>query len=537
MTLGEENLLSGGTELKITKRFRKLKKPKPQPSITVLDYEEEDFQNLCSKKEKELNELGDKYGLNFTKSGRSITNRDKRSKLREKAEELNIPKSEVEIALNDYLLKIIWPLLPVFILFSCDTRLDVEETSFQKEFRLVIEKVVTESVTTKDEMEENIRKGLKREFDRIHKKMLQYTDTVTSLTPKPIFFQWDKLVKFNLEGGDEARIEVPLDLRGAGTRRLLMVAFFQYLAERSEGDEYRKYIFAIEEPETFLHPGLQRDLVEAFHEIAENGLQVIITSHSPVFAGSVEVENLILIMRKEGIATTKQVPELDLEEVADELGIHPRDQIIGYNALVFVEGIGDVTFLENIARIFKQERYIKEDFDDKKIGIIICGGDNLRHHIERKALKNLGRNFGVMWDSDRESESDVIKPEKLKWKAEVEKDGGKFFILKKREIENYLHPDVFKRKSGKDVKFDDYADIKALGFGKDVYKMIGEMTAEEILERDRYHENGEEGHELLEIISTFMDLTELQKEKAGHLKGEVEQENRKKQPPLTKWIR
>lgn len=309
------------------------------------------------------------------------------------------------------------------------------------------------------------------------------------------------------------------------------------MAERTVGNENRKYIFAIEEPETFLHPGLQHDLVEAFHEIAKNGQQVIITSHSPVFAGSVEVENLILITRKEGIATTKQVPELDLEKVAEELGIHPRDMITGYDALVFVEGDKDVKFLKIIATKFKEAGLIKYDFNDKKIGIIPSGGSNLRHFIERRMCKKLNNNFGVMIDSDRKSKSDEIKPEKLKWKEEVEKDGGKFIMLTKHAIENYLHPSVFKRKCGQDVKFDDYTDMKSLGFGKDIYKVIDEMTVEEILEMDRCYENGEERHELLEIINTFMELTEFQKEKVSHLKGEIEQEDRDKQPSLTKWVR
>ena len=103
-----------------------------------------------------------------------------------------------------------------------------------------------------------------------------------SLTAQPIF-AWEKAVTFAILARDSHGVERSLDQRGSGIRRLLMVAFFQYLAQKQHE---RDVIYAVEEPENCLHPGLQRELADSFADLAADGAQVVLTSHSPVFAGA-----------------------------------------------------------------------------------------------------------------------------------------------------------------------------------------------------------------------------------------------------------
>jgi hypothetical protein len=93
----------------------------------------------------------------------------------------------------------------------------------------------------------------------------------------------------------------------------------------------------------------------------------------------------------------------------------------------------------------------------------------------------------------------------VKWQQCCTSDGGKFHITQKREIENYLHPDVIAAYLKRTDHFDDFTDMKGL-FDKDVINLISCMSAEQILERDRYMENGEEKHELVEVIEDFVTL-------------------------------
>jgi hypothetical protein len=129
----------------------------------------------------------------------------------------------------------------------------------------------------------------------------------------------------------------------------------------------------------------------------------------------------------------------------------------------------------------------------------------LSHWIRSEAIQKLTRRFGVVVDSDRENPHHNIPGKKLNWKRECERAGGLFFVLRKREIENYLHPDAIVRTGHKLKPYDDFTDMKAL-FGPNIIKVIREMSAEEILESDRYEEDGVSRHELKEIVEALLAL-------------------------------
>jgi len=254
-------------------------------------------------------------------------------------------------------------------------------------------------------------------------------------------FLWDKSVKFDIIGEDKFSVKNSIDERGSGIRRLLMVSFFQYMAGNKRDDE--RLIFGIEEPENSLHPGLQRELFDSLAKIAEEGHQIIITSHSPVFAGSANMDSLALIVRNKGIAEAKQSSDFDASEIAEELGVEPADQITSYKACIFVEGKNDMDFFSEIASKMKANSRISEDFSDKDIGFIIHGGDNLKHFVDANALSRLSKRFGVVIDSDREDHSHNIPQRKLNWKSKCELSGGKFFILKKGRLKTIYTPKSF----------------------------------------------------------------------------------------------
>jgi len=283
-----------------------------------------------------------------------------------------------------------------------------------------------------------------------------------------------------------------------------MVAFFQYLAETRD-EKLSNFIFGIEEPENDLHPGLQRDLTTSFRQLADMGYQIIITSHSPVFAGASPIEDLTLIVRESGIAKSIQYPELDTWKIAEELGVEPSDQITGYKACVFVEGIDDIMFWKTVASKLKAGGHIKADFEEKEIGFIPVGGSNLKYWIDLRAMNRLNRRFGVVVDSDRKSQTDNIPQQKLNWKIKCEQKGGVFCILRKREIENYLHPEAIKRSGKPFQSYNDFTDMKKL-FGENVIKVIEDMTLSEILQMDKYEEGSSDHHELKEIVDILLNL-------------------------------
>lgn len=72
-------------------------------------------------------------------------------------------------------------------------------------------------------------------------------------------------------------------------------------------------------------------------------------------------------------------------------------------------------------------------------------------------------------------------------------------------MENYLHPDAIARSGCTSVTYDDFTDMKKT-FGGNVFKVIRNMSCDEILEMDRYEDDGVERHKLKEIAQAFLAL-------------------------------
>jgi len=506
-TLKEEMLLDQNGKLRVRKTYPRSDLTKVKISLITLDFQDGFFAGLANLKEGELNKKCNEKGIDVTKARRGITIRSKREELRAKAKEDGIPIGENELVVSPTsdLWKCIKSLFPDFQLFESETKTDVGETSFQSPFRPIIR--IAAEQTDVDDARANftgaIELALQKEIDEIFKRLKNYARDLAALKVKPVF-SWDKAVSIDILAKDNSGTEKALAKRGSGLRRLLMVAFFQYLAEKRE-ESPSNFIFGVEEPENNLHPGLQRELAHSLMQLADRGYQIIITSHSPVFAGASPSEDLILIVREGDIAKSIQYPELDTGKIAEELGVEPSDQITGYNACVFVEGNDDIMFWETVAVKLKRGRFIEADFEAKSIGFIPVGGSNLKYWIDLRAMKRLNRRFCVIVDSDRKSQVDQIPQRKLNWKTQCKQEGGSFYILQKRELENYLHPKAIER-SGRTLRpYDDFTDMKKL-FGENVIKVIQDMTLEEILEMDKYEENGAEHNELKEIVGELLGL-------------------------------
>ncbi len=518
-----ENLLNAIGNLEIIKVYEREKNPKsPKIFLKVKDFVDESFQNLCSLKERDLLTRGKEVGLDLPRSGRSITNKSRREAIRTKAVENGISIEEIEVEISPDLAKKLIAMLSSYRIFIAEEKTNIEETSFQNQFQPIVERAVNAAIEARGDIEAKIKDELKKEFSKVFEKLKSHTDLLIDLEPVPEFM-WKKLVRFDLRGKDQDGIAAPLSKRGAGIRRLLMVAFFQYLAESSfeEGQDLN-YIFAIEEPETFLHPGAQRELIASFRRIAEVGAQVIVTSHSPTFAAGCHVEDLVLISRTAGIADVKQKSELSMEEVASELGVDPSDRLVGATACVFVEGPNDVYFLEILIGKLKEKGLVEFTFKEKKIEIVPCGGQTVKYFIDSRAMSRIAVKYGVLVDSDKKSKVGQIPSKKLNWQSVCQSEGACFYILRKREIENYLHRDAIKRfakkrnchsgcergsvcLSGQDVN--DFENMKQK-YCTGIWRAVGQMTVDEILQRDKYIDDGNEKHEILEIIKRFLQLVQ-----------------------------
>ena len=195
-TLNQENLLDTEGHLTVTKKYSRKTPKKPKSFLLVYDLEDLQYQNLCSLKEPELNERGKSLGLDLKKSGAGITNKAKRAAIRDVAAQKGVAKTLVGIEISEAATKVM-NLLPDFTLFKSDESLSEETTSFQKEFKAVVEAAIG-TIPGRAEIETGVETEINKEIAKIHGFLLQHTDEVASITAKPSF-KWKDLVSFYLE--------------------------------------------------------------------------------------------------------------------------------------------------------------------------------------------------------------------------------------------------------------------------------------------------------------------------------------------------
>ncbi len=453
--LSEENLLDKDGLLRLKLTF--LDSPSGSLEINIHDLDEPDlFGMALLKKERDLLSLLEARGLPATPAGKE-TNADKRKILREEATKRGVAKKEGWVEVGDKN-KSIRELLPEFRLFTDEARFGIGETPVQNQFKGVVDRAIRE-LPVASEVEEKADATLQEEFDKVFHFLTSMTDAVKGVKAKAKI-DWRKAISnVSLSWLDPFDIDVPYELRGAGIRRLFMVAYFQYEAVESIHDpEGPKYIFCIEEPEVHLHPAAQRLLIESLQQLAEAGHVVIFTTHSPVFAAVVPAESLILVSREGIAARTKQYPDIELPDVARELGVEAPDRLIGKNYVVLVEGESDIKFYEEALSQLCQDGHTT--MDPEKVSFIQCGGiGNLKYMAAVEKMDEVGLLWCALADSDRSCKSDNVHKSLEAFVASPPPTCKSFQVLERTCIENYLDPVSIKRVVGLDVCVPEYGKL------------------------------------------------------------------------------
>jgi putative ATP-dependent endonuclease of OLD family len=103
---------------------------------------------------------------------------------------------------------------------------------------------------------------------------------------------------------------------GTGQEQLLALVFAHAYARAFYGG----IVLVVEEPEAHLHPLAQQWLGRKIREMARDGLQVILTTHSPAFVDILGLEGIALVRKVEGATQVKQLSAADLAEFCLEHG-------------------------------------------------------------------------------------------------------------------------------------------------------------------------------------------------------------------------
>lgn len=372
----------------------------------------------------------------------------------------NLALVEKEVPLNDADAKNIWDAirrkLPIYALFRSDRASSDQDSEVQNPMKLAIQKALAELSADLERITQQVEKVAEETALRTIEQMQSaYPDIGLASVLKPQFRKpsWGTVFKLDLESDDG----IPLNKRGSGVRRLVLLSFFQAEAARVQKEKSTgngsgvPVIYAVEEPETSQHPDHQKKIVQALIKVAAAGDQVLLTTHVPALAGLLPVDSVRFIDKnpETGLPRVRPgTPEV-LEEIAETLGVSPEStSASGVRVAVAVEGFTDIDALISFATVLCAAGEFN-GFDQAKVFWTIGGGSTLKDWVERRYLDSLGIPQVYIFDSDRTSAALPPSSDKLDRVAEINgRARCRAFLSQKRTIENYMHPDALHRLSG-----------------------------------------------------------------------------------------
>lgn len=329
--------------------------------------------------------------------------------------------------------------LPMFALFKSDRASTDQDEEAQDPMKAAIK----EAVRGHEAQLNNLIEIVKVELERVAKKTVEKIQDMNpelaqTLNPLVKNKNWDSLFSVSLTG-DEG---VSINKRGSGTRRLVLLNFFRAKAEDVAKARKTGTIYAIEEPETSQHPNHQLMLLEAFHELTEQGHQVILTTHTPTLARKVDANCLRLIKMEDAhprILSGSE--EATLQSIKSTLGVLPDHDV---KVFLGVEGKWDIEFLKRISRILHASDSSIPDLNvaesSSALVFIPLGGSSMELWSSRIAM--LDRPEFYITDRDNAPPANPkYHTHIVAWNARA---NCKAFCTTKRELENYLHVDAIK---------------------------------------------------------------------------------------------
>ena len=150
---------------------------------------------------------------------------------------------------------------------------------------------------------------------------------------------------------DREDATIGLSEAGSGVQSAVLLALHQlvHLARTTPGVEY---IFAIEEPEAFLHPQKQKELYSAISSARGGNVRYLVTTHSPYIVSETPFTKLGLV-KKEKQYSTFHVPAVSTgrdREVFDSYSDDVNSKLFFADKLILVEGDSDRLVIEVLLR-------------------------------------------------------------------------------------------------------------------------------------------------------------------------------------------
>lgn len=296
-TLQEEYLLTATGTLHVIKRYPNAGKEKV--FIRANHPVNPECADLLLKKNTDLKKILEYSGLD-------CADKTKNASLRKAIwlgqANLQLDDCEIEVARIDA--KSIWEQLkaymPLYTLFQSDRKNSDSDDEVQDPMRIAVKEILGDPQIQADlaKVTDTVKARLDRVAQRTLEKLREMNPAIAnSLDPQlPDFssLKWPDVFKNVSIAGDD---NIPINKRGSGVKRLVLISFFRAEAERRQNEaNLPDIVYAIEEPETSQHPEHQRALTGALISLSSApNTQVLLTTHSPEIVKRLKFENIILV--------------------------------------------------------------------------------------------------------------------------------------------------------------------------------------------------------------------------------------------------
>ncbi|GAB4198900.1 MAG: AAA family ATPase [Wenzhouxiangellaceae bacterium] len=512
-----EYLLNNDGDIEITKTFS-IQKTVSAPAVTItcIHPSKEGVDKLHQQKLSDLKVIGKELGVEGAVEDKRVASLWRRA-IWEGCGDLELSETNLDIGSLEKDSKAIYKKIeaemPTFALFKADRESVDGDPEAKTPMQVAVDqakKVLQEEI---EKLQEKIEASVIEVAERTKEKIKEMDPGLASEL-QPRFKEKPKWTfNFTLDT-DEG---VPVNKRGSGVRRLILLNFFRAEAEKKRIETHSpRVIYAIEEPETSQHPNYQIMLIEALINLSlRPECQILLTTHVPALAGMLPLNSIRFVEKDQDNEPVVEEGTPDvLEKVADSLGVLPESEVASSKAVVLVEGHSDVTFMHHSSNTLKNSGIVENSLSDLGIAPIPIGGcGNLKHWVTKRLIEQLGLEWAVVMDSDV---GDPIQNARNIEKVEELRAQGKTAILtRKREPENYIDPQLFVDSHGIEINYTDTCDAKkiiatALTIRKDdvLERFWPRMNADQIMKQSEYLDGQVIKHEIKEILEEVCAITQ-----------------------------
>ncbi|RCS27250.1 lantibiotic ABC transporter [Polaribacter sp. WD7] len=417
--LSDEFLLNSDGKLEIKKIFPVSGSGSvSEESVIVCDYpDNENLTDLLSKKRTTLKIQFEELGINPEGVNRSKSKELRNAIRNHFYEDGQITTQITQIKIDGKLdnednRKKIWinlkKYLPLFSLFFVDKPLNDQDSDIQDPMKEIIKEVLKRDNITPllQQLKEAVQDASTNLADETINKLndldSELAETLRSNFPKEP--TWNSIFKLTLE--DDRG--VPLNKRGSGMRRLVLLSFFRAQVENRRTANAPNIIYALEEPETSQHPDFQLMIVNALKELSETeNAQVFFTTHNSNLAKEIPKSSLRYVYLENGRVNVESGLNPDgtdneqiIDRIIETLGALP-DPKNKVKVLIFVEGENDINALIGLSKILNtaDDNVINLE-NNEAVAFIPTGGSQLKFYIEKKYLDGLLQSQIHIYDSD-----------------------------------------------------------------------------------------------------------------------------------------